>query len=178
MPAPILVPGDRVLQMIQTYHDPSTITNVGNAVCYISGDSQVSPDSYDFAILPGASIQWREDTPFYAIAGSPLESTYLIMTIKVSAVTMPASAAQPNADVLFYDNREAIPEDGWDVSAYASISVYIPNAYEDYEVTVTWADDGLNQNTVAIDYYRSVDKTLGMLNVKAPWMFLSVIGGT
>lgn len=176
MPTPIYVSGDKITPLIQTYHDPSTITNVGGSVCYVSGDSSVSPDSYDFAILPGASIQWREDTPFWAIA--PLnESTYLIVTVKVSAVTMPASAARPNADVLFYDVREQLPEDGFDVSEYATVTIYVPDGYVDYEVTATWIDDPLNQNVVAIDYFKSVEKTLGVLNVKAPYVIFTVIGG-
>lgn len=99
----VSVNGSGVTTVLPGRHTLVTLVNSGAYPLYLDHVAAVSPQSFDFRILPGQAISWDEDRPLYAIADVGFTSA-LSVSNNVRAFTSPASisgAAATTADVLY-----------------------------------------------------------------------------
>ena len=186
---PITVTPDSVVQILQTYRGPVTITNTGANTVYLDDTSSVSKFAYDKALTPGTTISWADNTNCWAIA-DPLGPTTLDLSFKVTnfgSAAVGGSGSQAST-VLYTGPLSGITNIAQAISVrgFQSIKVFCAtpaatNAGPNLAQQVVWigdtsapaiiyVDEIYLQPSEAIYYWHMV------LDVKAPAFYLTVVG--
>jgi len=186
---PIVVTPDAVVQVLQTYRGPVTITNTGANTVYLDDVSSVSRFAYDKALTPGTTVAWADNTNCFAVA-DPLGSTTLDVSFKVTnfaSAAVGGSGSQAST-VLYTGPLSGITNIAQAISVrgYQSIKVFCAtaastNAGPNLAQQVIWIGSTTTPEIVFVDeiylqpseaiYYWNM-----VLDVKSPAFYLTVVG--